>query len=304
MITDIVSTTGMLLAFVVILFLAWQASRYLGKNTPYGKKGGKMRILEQLKVGNDQYIILLKLDEKQYLLGTSQTGSRFWNGLRRRKRMNELITGLNGGNVPALDIIMLLTFAALLPSIVVMMSSFMRIIIILSFTRNAMGVQQTPPNMVLTGMALFLSLYIMSPVISQINTVAYEPYKNGEITQQEAVSRMADPLKQFMLRNTEKDTLDHFVQMSKQEVKKDVKEYPLTVVVPAFMTSELKKGFLAGFLIYLPFLLIDIVVSTTLMSMGMVMLPPTMVSLPFKLLLFITVNGWELLFSSLVQSFR
>lgn len=218
--------------------------------------------------------------------------------------MNELITGLNGGNVPALDIIMLLTFAALLPSIVVMMSSFMRIIIILSFTRNAMGVQQTPPNMVLTGMALFLSLYIMSPVIGQINTVAYEPYKNGEITQQEAVSRMADPLKQFMLRNTEKDTLDHFVQMSKQEVKKDVEEYPLTVVVPAFMTSELKKGFLAGFLIYLPFLLIDIVVSTTLMSMGMVMLPPTMVSLPFKLLLFITVNGWELLFSSMVQSFR
>ena len=218
--------------------------------------------------------------------------------------MNELITGLNGGNVPALDIIMLLTFAALLPSIVVMMSSFMRIIIVLSFTRNAMGVQQTPPNMVLTGMALFLSLYIMSPVIGQINTVAYEPYKNGEITQQEAVSRMADPLKQFMLRNTEKDTLDHFVQMLKQEVKKDVKEYPLTVVVPAFMTSELKKGFLAGFLIYLPFLLIDIVVSTTLMSMGMVMLPPTMVSLPFKLLLFITVNGWELLFSSLVQSFR
>ena len=217
--------------------------------------------------------------------------------------MNELITGLNGGNVPALDIIMLLTFAALLPSIVVMMSSFMRIIIILSFTRNAMGVQQTPPNIVLTGMALFLTLYIMSPVIGQINTVAYEPYKNGEITQQEAVSRMADPLKQFMLRNTEKDTLDHFVQMSKQEVKKDVKEYPLTVVVPAFMTSELKKGFLAGFLIYLPFLLIDIVVSTTLMSMGMVMLPPTMVSLPFKLLLFITVNGWELLFSSLAQSF-
>ena len=303
MITDIVSTTGMLLAFVVILFLAWQASRYLGKNAPYGNKGGKMRILEQLKVGNDQYIILLKLDENQYLLGTSQTGIQVLERFKEEKT-NELITGLNGGNVPALDIIMLLTFAALLPSIVVMMSSFMRIIIILSFTRNAMGVQQTPPNMVLTGMALFLSLYIMSPVIGQINTVAYEPYKNGEITQQEAVSRMADPLKQFMLRNTEKDTLDHFVQMSKQEVKKDVKEYPLTVVVPAFMTSELKKGFLAGFLIYLPFLLIDIVVSTTLMSMGMVMLPPTMVSLPFKLLLFITVNGWELLFSSLVQSFR
>lgn len=218
--------------------------------------------------------------------------------------MNELITGLNGGNVPALDIIMLLTFAALLPSIVVMMSSFMRIIIILSFTRNAMGVQQTPPNMVLTGMALFLSLYIMSPVIGQINTVAYEPYKNGEITQQEAVSRMADPLKQFMLRNTEKDTLDHFVQMSKQEVKKDVKEYSSYCCCTSFYDQRIKKRVSCRILIYLPFLLIDIVVSTTLMSMGMVMLPPTMVSLPFKLLLFITVNGWELLFSSLVQSFR
>ena len=146
--------------------------------------------------------------------------------------MNELITGLNGGNVPALDIIMLLTFAALLPSIVVMMSSFMRIIIILSFTRNAMGVQQTPPNMVLTGMALFLSLYIMSPVISQINTVAYEPYKNGEITQQEAVSRMADPLKQFMLAIQRRIRWIILYRCQNRKLRK-MKEYPLTVVVPA-----------------------------------------------------------------------
>lgn len=218
--------------------------------------------------------------------------------------MNELLSGLNGGNVPALDIIMMLTLAALLPSIVVMMTSFMRIIIVLSFTRNAMGVQQTPPNMVLTGMALFLSLYIMSPALNQINTDAYQPYKRGEITQEEALNRMQAPVKEFMLRNTEKETLDHFVEMSKSEIQENVQDYPLTVVTPAFMTSELKKGFLAGFLIYLPFLLIDIVVSTTLMSMGMVMLPPTMVSIPFKLLLFVTVDGWELLFSGLVQSFR
>lgn len=218
--------------------------------------------------------------------------------------MNELLTGLNGGNVPALDIVILLTAAALLPSIVIMMTSFMRIVIVLSFTRNAMGVQQAPPNMVLTGIALFLTLYIMSPVISSVNTDAYQPYIRGEITQQEAISRAEVPLKEFMLRNTEKSTLDHFVGMSKSEVEEDVKDYPLTVVTPAFMTSELKRGFMAGFLIYLPFLLIDIVVATTLMSMGMVMLPPTMVSLPFKLLLFITVNGWELLFAGLVQSFR
>ena len=218
--------------------------------------------------------------------------------------MNELLTGLNGGNVPALDIVILLTAAALLPSIVIMMTSFMRIVIVLSFTRNAMGVQQAPPNMVLTGIALFLTLYIMSPVISSVNTDAYQPYIRGEITQQEAISRAEVPLKEFMLRNTEKSTLDHFVEMSKSEVEEDVKDYPLTVVTPAFMTSELKRGFMAGFLIYLPFLLIGIVVATTLMSMGMVMLPPTMVSLPFKLLLFITVNGWELLFAGLVQSFR
>lgn len=218
--------------------------------------------------------------------------------------MNELLTGLNGGNVPALDAIFTLTMVALLPSLVVMMTSFTRIIIILALTRNAMGVQQTPPNMVLTGIALFLTLYIMNPVLGQLQENAYEPYVRGEITQQEAVTRLSCPIKEFMLRNTEKSTLDLFVRLSGSEVEENVEDYPLTVVTPAFMTNELKRGFTAGFLIYLPFLLIDVVVATTLMSMGMVMLPPTMVSLPFKLLLFVTVDGWELLFSSIVQSFR
>lgn len=218
--------------------------------------------------------------------------------------MSELLSGLNGGNVPALDILILLTAVALLPSIVMMMTSFMRIVIVLSFTRNAMGVQQTPPNMVITGIALFLTLYIMSPVLNDINTTAYQPYIQGTITQKEAIERAEVPLKAFMLRNTEKDTLDHFVEMSNTEIRENVEDYPLTVVTPAFMTSELKRGFMAGFLLYLPFLLIDVVVASTLMSMGMVMLPPTMVALPFKLLLFITVNGWELLFSTLIQSFR
>ncbi|MCD8000789.1 MAG: flagellar type III secretion system pore protein FliP [Clostridiales bacterium] len=218
--------------------------------------------------------------------------------------MNDLLAGLNGGNVPALDLIFLITLVALLPSIAVMMTSFTRTIIILSFTRNAMGVQQTPPNTVLVGIALFMTLYIMSPVIGRINEEAYQPYLHGELTQQEAVEKMGIPIKEFMLRNTEKDTLDHFVEMSGSEIKGNVEDYPMTVVTPAFMTSELKRGFMAGFLIYLPFLLIDIVVATTLMSMGMVMLPPTMVSLPFKLLLFVTVNGWELLFDSIIRSFR
>ena len=218
--------------------------------------------------------------------------------------MNDLLTQLNGGNVPVLDLILLLTLAALLPSIVVMMTSFTRTIIILSFTRNAMGVQQAPPNMVLVGIALFLTLYIMSPVLDRINAEAYQPYLREEISQEEAVERMIVPLKEFMVRNTYKSTLDNFVRMSDTTVEENAVDYPLTVIVPSFMTSELKRAFTAGFLIYLPFLLVDIVVSTTLMSMGMVMLPPAMISLPFKLLLFVTVDGWELLFSSIVQSFR
>ena len=218
--------------------------------------------------------------------------------------MSDLLTQLNGGSVPTLDILFLLTIAALLPSIVVMMTSFTRTIIILSFTRNAVGVQQAPPNMVLVGIAMFLTLYIMSPVISRINEEAYEPYIREEISQEEAVERMIEPLKEFMVRNTYKSTLDNFVRMSNTTIEEEAIDYPLTVLVPSFMTSELKRGFVAGFLIYLPFLLVDIIVSTTLMSMGMVMLPPAMISLPFKLLLFVTVDGWELLFSSIIQSFH
>ena len=167
-----------------------------------------------------------------------------------------------------------------------------------------MGVQQAPPNMVMVGIAMFLTLYIMSPVVSRINEEAYEPYLREEITQEEALERMVVPLKEFMVRNTYKSTLDNFVRMSNTPEEEEAIDYPLTVVVPSFMTSELKRAFTAGFLIYLPFLLVDIIVSTTLMSMGMVMLPPAMISLPFKLLLFVTVDGWELLFSSIVQSFH
>lgn len=218
--------------------------------------------------------------------------------------MSDLLTQLNGGNVPVLDLMLMLTLAALLPSIVVMMTSFTRTIIILSFTRNAMGVQQAPPNMVMVGIAMFLTLYIMSPVVSRINEEAYEPYLREEITQEEALERMVVPLKEFMVRNTYKSTLDNFVRMSNTPEEEEAIDYPLTVVVPSFMTSELKRAFTAGFLIYLPFLLVDIIVSTTLMSMGMVMLPPAMVSMPFKLLLFVTVDGWELLFTSIATVYR
>ena len=217
---------------------------------------------------------------------------------------NDALVNINGEQVPTLELLLMLTLISLLPSLLIMCTSFMRTIIMLSFLRNAMGIQQSPPNMVLVGIALFLTLYIMSPVINRINDEAYQPYVNEEISQEEALERMVVPLKEFMLRNTEVNTMETFINLSRTPVQENPQDYPLTVVVPAFMTSELKAGFTAGFLIYLPFLLVDIIVSTTLMSMGMVMLPPAMISMPFKLLLFVTVDGWELLFSSIVQSFR
>lgn len=218
--------------------------------------------------------------------------------------MNESLVTINGGNVPTLELLFLLTIIALLPSIVIMMTSFTRTIIILSFLRNALGIQQTPPNMVLVGISLFLTLFIMNPVISTIQTEAYEPYINKEISDEEAVQRMKTPIKEFMLKQTELDTLHMFQQLSGTENVEDPKELSLVVIIPSFMTSELKRAFIAGFLLFLPFLLIDIIVSTTLMSMGMMMLPPAMISLPFKILLFVSVDGWNLLFESIAKSFR
>lgn len=218
--------------------------------------------------------------------------------------MYESLVNINGNQVPTLDIILMLTIIALLPSLIIMMTSFTRTVIILSFLRHALGVQQTPPNMVLIGISIFLTLFIMDPIIQDINENAYTPYKNQEITQEEALERAQVPLKSFMLRQTEKSALELFSEMAHVEEVEDVEDLPMTVVIPSFMTSELKRGFVAGFLIFIPFLLLDIIVSSTLMSMGMMMLPPAMISLPFKLLLFVSVDGWELLFSTIVKSFR
>lgn len=203
-----------------------------------------------------------------------------------------------------LDIIISLTLIALIPSILIMTTCFTRIVIVLSCLRNAAGLQQTPPNQVLIGIALFLSLFIMQPVINEINETAYQPYKNGEITQTEALEKAVVPLRNFMLRNTKEKDLNFFLSINNSERPENLDDIPTLVVIPAFITSELKRAFLIGFLIYLPFLIIDMVVSSTLMSMGMVMLPPTMISLPFKLMLFVLVDGWQLVFESLVAGFN
>ncbi len=220
--------------------------------------------------------------------------------------MYDSLINVNGSQVPTLDILLLLTIISLLPSLLIMMTSFTRTIIILSFLRNALGIQQTPPNMVLVGISIFLTLFIMDPIIGEINTEAYQPYQNQEITTEEFFDRAQGPIKRFMLKNTEKSSLALFTDIAEEDMEEveELTDLPITVIIPSFMTSELKRAFTAGFLLYIPFLLIDIVVSSTLMSMGMMMLPPAMISLPFKLLLFITVNGWELLFKTIVESFN
>ena len=218
----------------------------------------------------------------------------------------DALINVNGENVQTLQILFLTTLLTLLPSAVVMMTSFTRYIISFSFLRSAMGLQQNPPNMVLVGIALFLTLFTMSPVISEIQTTAYEPYIAEEITQEEFLQRAEKPLKELMAGQVEESSLKLYCDLAGLDTPSaaSAAELPLRVLVPAFMTSELKRAFLIGFYLYIPFVLIDVIVASTLMSMGMIMLPPSMISMPFKLLLFIALNGWELLFSTLVQSFR
>ena len=218
----------------------------------------------------------------------------------------EGLISINGDSVQVLEILFLTTMITLLPSLLVMMTSFARYIISFSFLRTAMGTQQTPPNLVLVGMALILTLFTMTPTMDAIKADAYDPYVEGTITQEEFFDRAQDPLKDFMLNNTEINSLELYCNMTGVEAPATIEEareldLPLRVVTPAFVTSELKHAFLIGFLLYIPFMLIDVIVSSTLMSMGMIMLPPSMISTPFKILLFLLLDGWQLLFSTLVQ---
>ncbi|WP_026888292.1 flagellar type III secretion system pore protein FliP [Clostridium beijerinckii] len=206
--------------------------------------------------------------------------------------------------VSSIKILIFFTILSLLPSIVIMMTSFTRIVVVFSFLKSAMGVQQAVPNQILTGLAIFLTLFIMQPVYNEVNTKAIQPYLENKITQDQAFEEASKPLKSFMLKQTREKDLELFVEIGGVDKENLTKEnVSFTTLIPAFAISELKTAFQIGFLIYLPFLVIDMVVSSVLMSMGMFMLPPTMVSLPFKLILFVMVDGWYLLVKSLIQSF-
>lgn len=222
--------------------------------------------------------------------------------------MNDLV-GLVSNHqqefTPLIKLFIVMTFMMFLPTIIFMMTSFVRIIITFSFLKSALGAQQSIPNQILVGIALVLTIFIMSPVVDKINKEAIQPYREEKITFQEGIEKAQIPMKEFLLKQTRDEDINLFLDSARID-KNDVtrENLPLQVLVPAFVISELKTAFQIGFLIYLPFLLIDLVVSSALMSMGMFMLPPAMISLPFKLLLFIMVDGWNLLIKSLILSFN
>ena len=224
-----------------------------------------------------------------------------------------------------IEVIILITLLSVAPSFMIMLTCFTRIIIVLSFLRNAMQTQTIPPNTVLTGLALFLTVFIMWPVFSEINDTAYQPYANGEISTQEAIDIAGKPLKTFMLKQTTNDNMRFFLELqdytvytlesygTDEQIEANVEEITLEnyheqlgfqVVIPAFIVSELTRAFQMGFMLFIPFLVIDLVVSSTLMSMGMMMLPPAMISMPFKILLFVMVDGWQMVIGSLISSFN
>lgn len=208
------------------------------------------------------------------------------------------------GGASSLSILLLITVLSIAPAILVLMTSFTRIVIVLGFVRTSLGTQQMPPNQVLIGLALFLTLFVMTPTLSQVNEQALQPYLKGQITETQALQKAEVPMKEFMYKQTREKDLLLFMNYTKTEKPKTYQDIPITVLVPAYAMSELKTAFQMGFMIFVPFLIIDMVVASTLMAMGMMMLPPVMISLPFKILLFVLVDGWYLVVQSLLTSFQ
>ena len=232
----------------------------------------------------------------------------FWSAMAEAVTLPTIQVGLQETDDPKdvatiIEILLLFTILSVAPAILLMTTCFTRLIIAFSFLRSAMGTQQMPPTQVLIGLALFLTLFIMSPVLKQINDQAVKPYMSEEVNLEQAFKSGLQPLRSFMFKQTREKDLALFLSMAKLEKPANKDEVPSSILIPAFMISELKTAFQIGFILFLPFLVIDMVVASVLLSMGMMMLPPVMVSLPFKLLLFVLVDGWHLIVGSLVQSF-
>lgn len=221
--------------------------------------------------------------------------------------LDKALTTIAGDGKPlslSLQVLLLMSLLTVLPSLILMMTSFTRIIIVLSILRQALGLQQTPPNQVLVGLSLFLSMFVMQPVLTQINKTAVEPYGRSEVSMEEAITRSGTALHGFMMKQTRKTDLSMFANIAKAPRFEKSADVPFSILLPAFVTSELKTAFQIGFLIFLPFLVIDLIVASALMSLGMMMLSPSIISMPFKLLLFVLVDGWALTMGSLAASFN
>jgi flagellar biosynthetic protein FliP len=256
---------------------------------------------------------MARLDQRTLavlLLGAVLTGALWASPLFAQSgpSLPSLRIGLEQADKPQqvsvlLQILFLMTVLSLAPAILVMMTSFTRLAVVFSMLRHALGTQQMPPNQILIGLALLLTFFLMTPVYQQIHSEALRPYLDEEISQEEAIKKALDPVRDFMFKQTRKKDLSLFMNISKTKKPQTLEEIPTTVLISSFVISELKTAFEIGFLIYIPFLVIDMVVASVLLSMGMMMLPPFMVSLPFKLMLFVLVDGWNLLVGSMIKSF-
>lgn len=234
--------------------------------------------------------------------GSASTGE----DLKELNVANNLTITYNNGDgeiAGSLRILIILTAIGLAPIMLMVLTSFTRIIIVLHFTRTALGTQTSPPNQIIIAIALFLTFFIMSPIFAQINVEAVQPFDRGEITQEEALQKGMEPLRQFMYKQTQTKDVKMFLEIAGTEDVEELNDIPTTILIPSFIISELRTAFIIGFLIYIPFIVIDMVVASTLMSMGMMMLPPTTISMPFKILLFIMADGWNLVIGNLVKTF-
>ena len=261
-----------------------------------------------MRKGKFLYLILLGMQAWTFLQGDSVWAAKSFSPGSSGLTLPSVNLSFQNHERPAdlvsiLRIVVLLTVLSLAPSILIMMTSFTRIVVVLSFLKQALGTQQMPPNQLIIGLALFLSFFVMSPVWKTISSEALEPYLNEKIEQKVAFEKAEAPLREFMFKQTREKDLELFLSLSHDAKPKTKKEVSSLVLVPAFVISELKTAFQMGFMLYLPFLVLDMVIASVLMAMGMMMLPPALISFPFKLLLFVLVDGWELIVGSLVKSF-
>ncbi|MBR1910546.1 MAG: flagellar type III secretion system pore protein FliP [Lachnospiraceae bacterium] len=260
--------------------------------------GTRVEDYNQLGIYDDDYNSSTVIDEP----GTADDRSDI-RDLNIGNNLNITYTDRNGNLAGALRILIILTLVAMAPLLLMTLTSFTRILVVMHFTRAAIGTQTAPPNQVLVGISLILTFFIMGPTINEINTTAIQPFENGEMSQQEFFETAMAPLREFMYRQTQTKDVRLFLDIAGIDDVEEVDDIPNSVLTSAFVISELRTAFIIGFLIYIPFIVIDMVVSSTLMSMGMMMLPPTTISMPFKVLLFVLADGWNLIIGSLVKTF-